>query len=174
MNIISAASALRMDVEQRLPAATTSLFREAMLPELWGAAVAYGIDPVGMVAQAGKETGWGSYTGNVKPWFYNTAGIKVRHVSSVMGLLGTTNEDHPLVHQQFSNWTVGAVAHAQHLVAYTGGTATGLIVDPRYTLVVPPFVETWAGLGGRWAPSPTYGLELEALITQLRSDRGLA
>jgi N-acetylmuramoyl-L-alanine amidase len=163
MRILAPASALRSTVEARLPAAATSLFRQQMLPELWDAAVTYGIDPVGMVAQSGKETGWGAFGGNVLPEFYNPCGLKVRHPDLFPGI---TDGDRPLAHQLFPNWTVGAHAHAQHLVAYTGGDVSelALIVDPRYTLVGPPFVETWAGLGGRWAPSVSYGQEIEAIM----------
>lgn len=161
MKILAPASALRNTVEARLPTAVTTLFRMQMLPELWDAAVEYGVDPVGMVAQSGKETGWGTYTGQVIDRFYNTAGIKVRHQDLFPGI---TDDDKPLAHQMFPNWRVGATAHAQHLVAYAGGSVSGLIVDPRYTLVGPPFVATWAELGGRWAPSTTYGLEIEAIM----------
>jgi N-acetylmuramoyl-L-alanine amidase len=170
MKIIGPASALRTTVEAHLPASATSLFRAQILPELWDAAVLYGIDPVGIVAQSGKETGWGTYAGNVKPWFYNTAGIKVRHVNLAMHLLDTADGDHPLVHQMFPNWRVGANAHAQHLVRYTGGTVPGLIVDPRYTLIGSSFVTTWAELGGRWAPSPTYGQEIEQIARSLAEE----
>ena len=169
MKILGPPSASFQEVAGRLPETTTSLFDIEMLPELWDAAVTYGIDPVGMVAQSGKETGWGTFLGNVKPWFNNTAGMKVRNDKLVMALLGTTNPDHPLVHQQFPNWETGAHAHAQHLVRYTGGDVSqlGLIVDPRWTLVGPPFITTWAELNDRWA-GPTYGTELEAIITRLR------
>jgi hypothetical protein len=139
-------------------------FRDEMLPELWAAALPYGIDPVGMVAQSGKETGWGTFTGSVSPRFYNTAGIKIRHQDLFPGI---TDGDRPLAHQMFPNWRVGAVAHAQHLVAYTGGTVAGMVVDPRYNLVPAPRVETWAELGGRWAPSPTYGREVEEIMGRL-------
>ncbi|MGH8950151.1 MAG: glucosaminidase domain-containing protein [Acidimicrobiia bacterium] len=170
MDIIGPPSALRTTVEANLPTGASSLFRSQMLPELWAAALLYGIDPVGMVAQSGKETGWGTFGGRVRPEFYNPAGIKVRHIDLAQQLIPTDDGDHPLVHQMFPNWRVGAVAHAQHLVAYTGGTVPGLVVDPRYTLVGPPFVMTWAGLGGRWAPSPTYGLEIEDIMRRLTSE----
>jgi len=143
------------------------VFTDVMFLELWAAAEDYGINPVGMVAQAGKETGWGTYPGRVKSWFHNTAGIKVRHLAEVMDLLGTSDGDHPLCHQQFPNWQVGAIAHAQHLIRYTGGLVDDLIVDPRYWLVSGPAVTTWADLGGRWAPSPTYGTELQDIIGRL-------
>ncbi len=173
--IIGPASALRDTVEGNLPPSATSLFRGQMIPALWEAAVDHGIDPVGMVAQAGKETGWGAYTGNVRAEFYNPAGIKVRHTRMVREIIAAAVDvtvdqvsgDHPLVHQQFPNWQVGAVAHAQHLLAYCGAQVDGLIVDPRFTLIGPPPVTTWAELGGRWAPSETYGFEVEEIMRRL-------
>lgn len=146
-------------------------FAAEIFPELWQAALEYDHDPVGMVAQSAKETDWWNYTGRVQPWFYNTAGIKVRHVRIVMAMLGTDDQDHPLVHQQFPNWRVGAVAHAQHLRAYVGSPFVGLVVDPRYTLVGPPFVTTWTELSGRWdggGPDSTYGRDIEAIMVRLR------
>jgi len=148
----------------------TDLFRDVMFPELWAAAEEYGIDPVGMVAQSIKETGGGTFGGRVKPWFYNTAGIKVRHVVDVMHLVGTEDGDHALVHQMFPNWRVGAVAHAQHLRAYCDAHVHGMVVDPRYLFVIGRHqAETWADLGGKWAPSPTYGTEIEAIMLRLRT-----
>jgi hypothetical protein len=138
-----------------------------MFPVLWDAGLRYGIDPVGMVAQSFKETGKGHFGGKVLPQFYNTAGIKIRHV----GLLPGTEDDKPLAHQMFPNWEVGAVAQAQHLRAYVSKPVTGeLIVDPRYTVVAPNLnLKHWADLGRNWAPSPTYGVEIETLIQQLIS-----
>ncbi len=69
----------------------------------------------------------------------------------------------------FPNWEVGAAAQAQHVRAYAGLPVTGeLIVDPRYVWVIGRFSLTeWSDLGGRWAPSPTYGIEIENLMQQL-------
>ena len=168
MNILSPTTAPRTTVETNLPVEATVLFRNAMLPELWSAAVEYGVDPVGMVAQAGHETGWGVYAGRVKPWFYNTAGIKVRHVNDVLAILGSDDGDHPLVHQQFPNWQVGAAAHAQHLRAYCNLPVDGPIVDPRYIYVIGRHqAVTWADLGGKWAPAADYGQRIEDIIGRL-------
>jgi hypothetical protein len=142
------------------------VFTDSIFLEVWQAAEEHGINPVGMVAQALKETG-GDFPGRVKPWFHNTCGLKVRYLSEVMDLLGTSDGDHPLCHQQFPNWQVGACAHAQHLIRYTGGLVEELVVDPRYWLVSGPPVTTWAELGGHWAPSQTYGQEIEALMSRL-------
>ena len=154
----------REHVIAALPAGAHPRFAAEMVPQLWAAGLEYGVDPVGMVAQSGKETNWGNYTGQVLPQFYNTAGIKIRHQSLFPGI---TDGDRPLAHQMFPNWAVGAMAHAQHLRAYAGKPVIGLVVDPRYSLVGPPFVETWEGLGGRWAPSVTYGTEIEEIMERL-------
>jgi len=167
LTILGPVTVSRETVLGNLPPEAEGLFVDDMFPELWQAAEDNGIRPEGMVAQAGKETSWGQYPGRVRPWFYNTAGIKVAHVGEVVTLLGTSDGDHPLVHQQFPNWRVGAIAHAQHLVRYAGGLVDGLIVDPRYWLVSGLPVTTWAELGGRWAPSATYGIELEDIIGRL-------
>ena len=162
--IMAAPTLTREQVIAALPDTAHPRFVDEMVPELWAAAMEYGIDPVGIVAQSAKETGWGNYGGAVLPQFYNTAGIKIRHQSLFPGV---TDGDRPLAHQMFPNWTVGAMAHAQHLRAYAGKPVVGLVVDPRYTLVNAPFVSTWAGLGGRWAPSVTYGQEIEAIMMRL-------
>lgn len=138
-----------------------------MLPALWAAAIGYLIDPVGVVAQAFKETGGGFFRGNVRPEFYNPCGLKVRHNALFPGV---TDADNPLAHQMFPNWPVGATAHVQHLCAYAGWSPNpdALIVDPRYGYVAGKHrIEAWAELGGRWAPSATYGAEIEAVMRDL-------
>jgi hypothetical protein len=163
--IINLTTAPQSLVLSNLPDETHPRFVDEMFPALWASALEYGIDPVGMVAQSGKETGWGNYTGKVLPGFYNTAGIKIRHQNMFPGI---TDGDKPLAHQMFPNWAVGAMAHAQHLRIYAGKPVLGLVVDPRYHLVGPPPVLRWGELGGRWAPSVTYGLEIEAIMDRLR------
>jgi len=142
-------------------------FIDEMLTPLWVASHKYGIDAVGVVAQALKETGWGHYGGAVKPEFYNTCGLKIRHTAMFPGV---TDGDNPLAHQIFPNWEVGAEAHLQHLRAYAGWALAldTLLVDGRYGYVYGKYrLENFADLGGKWAPSPTYGTELEALARTL-------
>lgn len=142
-------------------------FLGEMFNPLWYAATRYGIDPVGVIAQAGKESGWGNFGGNVRPEFYNPCGLKVRH----QALFTVTTGDQPLAHQMFANWENGADAMVQHLRAYTGWpVATGTIItDPRYVYVLGKHVcENFADLSGKWAPSPTYGTELEAIARSLQ------
>lgn len=156
---------------------STDIFRNAMVPALWNAAVRYGLDPVGMIAQSHKETGGGTFLGKVKPNFYNTCGLKIRH----QGILGTPDDptigEQPLAHAMFPNWQVGAEAHAQHLRAYAGypldeeDVPSRLVVDPRYTLVVGKYrCESFEDLSGRWAiPGKTYGEEIVATARKLQA-----
>lgn len=174
MRIIGPPSAdlqtVRLNLSNKLTPA--ALFVDIMLAELWDAAWIHGIDPVGMIAQSYKETGGGTFRGNVKPWFCNTAGIKVKNVNEVMAILGTTNVDHPLVHQQFPNWRVGATAHAQHLWAYTGMPLDDMIVDPRYLYAKKGpanWAENFSDLSQRWAvPGVGYGEDIERIARTLQ------
>lgn len=140
---------------------------------VWEASLRYGIDPVGAVAQAWKETGRGTFErrpgvpGAVRAEFRNPCGLKIRHP----GLFpGVTDGDEPLAHAMFGSWETGAHAHVQHLCAYAGQPlpAGTIIVDPRYTLVRKPYAETFEELSGRWAPSPTYGQELVQIARHLQ------
>ena len=141
-------------------------FSGDMFIALWEAALHYEIDPVGVIAQSYKETAGGHYTGQVKPEFYNTCGLKVRH----LGIHPEVTGDKPLAHQMFPNWVVGAEAHVQHLRAYVNWPVHELIVDPRYELVIGnKNLVHWSELGGGWAPSPSYGVEIEAIMRALQA-----
>ena len=169
MRMIGPPSATKAHVSSTLTGLVpTPLFVNEMFPALWDAGLHSCVDPVGLLAQSYKETGGGAFGGKVKPKFYNTAGIKVRHNDLFPGI---TDDDHPLAHQMFPNWEVGAAAHAQHVRAYAGCPITGeLILDPRYVWVIGKFTLTdWSQLGGKWAPSSTYGVEIEQLMRELIS-----
>lgn len=141
-------------------------FVDDMLPALWDAAVANGVDPVGVIAQAFKETGGGQFKGRVKPEFRNTCGLKNRQSL----FPGVDDGDQPLAHARFASWRVGALAHVQHLLAYAGVPVRLLIVDPRYELVAGKHrLESFEELGGRWAPSATYGTELVVIARRLQT-----
>ncbi|PRY35340.1 glucosaminidase domain-containing protein [Umezawaea tangerina] len=153
-------------VKALLPAlGATPRFVNEMAGPLWTAAEKYAVYPPGVLAQAFKETKGGAYGGQVKPEHCNTAGLKLRYP----GLYPETSGDQPQAHAQFPSWEVGAEAHVQHLRAYTGCLVTGhLNVDPRWVFVVGKYrIETFEELGGKWAPSPSYGTELVAIANQL-------
>lgn len=170
MRIIGPPSAALDDVRAVLlqDARVHPRFTAEMLDPLWEEAELYGLDPVGVIAQSYKETAAGVYPGKVRPEFYNTAGIKIRHQTLFPGV---TDGDNPLAHAMFPSWFVGARAHAQHLAAYAGlRLEDHEIVDPRFTYVVGRYaLENFEELGGgHWAPSPTYGVDLVAVARKLQ------
>lgn len=166
MRIIGPPSASRSTVLGNLsgPDGAHPRFVAEMFPPLWDAAVEYTVDPVGVVAQAFKETGGGRFPGRVKPEFYNPCGLKIRH----LGLFPETSGDLPLAHQMFPSWQVGARAHVQHLRAYAGWPVTDLVVDPRYPLVTGQWCESFEDLSGKWAPAIDYGQALVAIARRLQ------
>lgn len=172
MRIIGPPTASLGTVHSQLVSAVpaSSGFRVDVTPALWRWALTYGVDPVGVVAQSYKETGRGEFGGAVGARWHNTCGLKIRYVGIVPGV---TDGDAPLAHAMFANWDVGALAHVQHVCAYAGvdplAVAPGLpIVDPRFMYVRGIPLENWSELGGRWAPSPTYGAEIETLMRRLQ------
>jgi hypothetical protein len=162
-------------VASNLPANAAPRFTSEMMPALWDVAVRYAVYPPGIVAQAGKETNWGNYTGQVLPNFRNTCGLKIAPEQQAM-FPSVTDDDKPLAHAMWRSWRVGATAHAQHLWAWCGqleDSLPDLNIDPRWKAVqsVLPTkgpAETWHDLGGRWTTSPTYGDEIGVIIDRLR------
>lgn len=155
-----------MTVKARLQIlGATPLFLDSIAPAVWNAALKYGVNPVGAVAQTFKETGGGRFGGNVKPEFCNPAGLKLRYPGMFPGV---TDGDNPLAHTMFPSWDVGAEAYIQHLRAYCGPLSGHLIIDPRWVFVVGRYqVETFEELSGKWAPSPTYGQEIVEIANRL-------
>lgn len=167
MRIIGPATATLATVLKNAEPITQERFRAEPLGHLWLEALRYHINPVGVVAQAIKETGGGAFTGKVKWEFNNTCGLKVKY----QDLFPETKNDEPLAHQMFPSWQVGARAHVQHLRAYAGWPVDSddLIVDPRYWWVIGRHsCEDWTDLSEKWAkPGLNYGQEIEALMERL-------
>ena len=118
----------------------------------------YGIPAENGIGQAAKETNYGHYTGVVPASFHNWCGLKTKDGS----------DDIPEHHQAFLNDRAGVEAHLQHLLRYAGGDlpAGRRLIDPRWHLVT-KFTDTIEGLGGAWAPAPSYGTELAKLIRSI-------
>lgn len=100
------------------------------------------------LAQAIVETGFFSFTGDVKPEQNNYCG------------LGTTGGG--VEGEYFDEPEVGVRAHIQHLLAYTTKKHPSTdIVDPRYELahairMERGIVDKWSGLNGTWAMGSQY------------------
>ncbi len=121
-------------------------------PVYWEYGKKTGMRPEVLYAQSAKETAFGNFGRAVTPDMNNWAGIKVGDESHP----GEDRDDH----ETFDTPKDGVRAHFNHMTAYTGLDAIGEPHD-RYHLVK---TISWAGsinyveeLGGRWAPSPTYG-----------------
>lgn len=168
MNIIGPPSASLEVVQRKLREQNRSvLFTNEIVPALYKEGLRYGVDPVLMIAQCAKETGWGTFPGKVKPWFNNTAGIKVHPTEQAL-YPGVTDGDNPLAHERFASWTMGARAQAQHLRRYAGmPVPDDEVVYPRHWVVQLYRLKTVFDLSGRWAPSPSYGSEVADIARTL-------
>jgi len=114
-------------------------------------------------AQHGKETAFGKFSDVVPADFCNPAGIKTR--------LGGGDRD-PNAHQVFRSWDEGIRAHLNHLTAYAYGEWMQPIGVPhdRYRVIL---TTSWVGsiretqgLDGKWAPSPSYGRDLDRVFVK--------
>lgn len=133
-----------------------------VLPTYWQHAARYGIPAEVAAMQAAHETGWGHYQGVVSPDAHNWCGLKIT--------AGGSNDD-PAAHAVFPDDWTGVEAHYQHLARYAGLPIPAwiAIVDPRYHLVTTGVAPNVEDLGGRWAPSMTYGNRVAARVARLRS-----
>ena len=135
-------------------------------PTYWKYGEISGLRPEILYAQAAKETGFGKYTGAVKPEMNNWAGIKIKSPQ------GDRTEDH----ETFATPDDGVRAHFNHMGAYVGLKPIGEAHDRFY--VVQSI--SWAGsvknleaLGGRWCPDLYYGYSiLKDLLTPMMAYAG--
>ena len=119
-----------------------------------------GIRPEILYGQAAKETGFGKYTGQVKPEQNNWAGIKIKNPIA----------DRPEDHETFATPEDGVRAHFNHISAYVGTEPVGEPHDRYYVLKTVAWrgtVKNVEQLGGKWAPDVTYGYNI--VVKMLRS-----
>ena len=112
-------------------------------------ATIYKIRPEVAISQAAKETGFFHFGNDVKPEQNNFAGI------------GATGGGVPGA--SFPSKEMGVEAHLQHLYAYAseGPLPEGRQqLDPRFNLVERGSSIYVEDLGGKWAPSPDYGISI--------------
>lgn len=124
-------------------------------PLYWKYGEIFGVRADVLYAQAAKETGFGRYTGRVKPEMNNWAGIKK------YGAVGDETDDH----ETFATPEDGVRGHFNHMSAYIGVDPVGE-THGRYRSVKSL---AWAGtveyveqLGGKWCPDVNYGYSILA------------
>lgn len=151
----------------------TVVFIDVVVPELWAMAVKYQLEPVGVVAQSGHETGWGTFQRAARPEMHNTCGLKW-HDSWRRQLVQLPEQgEHTLSHAAFPNWKAGADAQCQHILAYMGVQLPPwqVITDPRYNLALDIArrkgvdVKKWSDMkDGIWSTGANYGAAIEKIL----------
>jgi N-acetylmuramoyl-L-alanine amidase len=124
------------------------------------------VNPAVAYVQAAKETGYGNFGGVIDESYHNPCGLK----TSVGG-----SDTDPNAHQKFNTWDEGVQAHLDHLALYAGadGYPRSDSYDPRDFVTIKGTIVTVNALGGKWAPSLTYGEEINELYNDLLISAGI-
>ncbi|WP_069680261.1 N-acetylmuramoyl-L-alanine amidase [Clostridium taeniosporum] len=119
-----------------------------------------GVNPAIAYVQAAKETGYGKFTGVLDESYHNPCGLKNEK--------GGDDNDKK-AHKKFDDWDEGVQAHLDHLALYAGadGYPKDDSYDPRQFITIKGKAKTIESLSGVWAPSFTYGEEVNALYNDL-------
>lgn len=131
----------------------------SLAPLYWDVAEARGVRPEVAYAQAAKETNFGR-SGVLDASYHNPAGLK--------RTAGGSNRS-PAAHMHFPSWRDGVTAQIDHLALYAGapGYPRAGSPDPRAFAKLAGTARTVERLGGKWAPSPSYGTSLAYFVRTL-------
>ncbi|WP_294373049.1 N-acetylmuramoyl-L-alanine amidase [uncultured Clostridium sp.] len=126
-----------------------------------------GVNPAIAYVQAAKETGYGKFGGVLDETYHNPCGMKTSS--------GGGDYDKN-AHQKFNSWDEGVRAHLDHLALYAGadGYPKKDTYDPRHFVTIKGKAPTVNSLGGKWAPSTTYGEEVNSLYRNLLKSAGVS
>ena len=146
------------------------------LPIMWDCAIKNGIDPVILIAQSMKETGWYNFGGVVPASYHNPCGLKITKGGG----------DYEVgAHMRFKSWEEGIMAQSDHLALYAGGPnmpkyspecgthqnkdckANGTTKDPRHFTYLFGKCPTVESLGCNWAPSASYGTDIVRMVNEV-------
>lgn len=125
------------------------------------------VNPGVAYVQAAKETGYGKFGGVLDESYHNPCGMKTSS--------GGGDYDKE-AHQRFNSWDEGVQAHLDHLALYAGaeGYPKKDTYDPRHFVTIKGKAPTVNSLGGKWAPSITYGEEINSLYRGLLKSAGVS
>lgn len=124
-----------------------------------------GVDPAIAYVQFAHETGFlyrdGKSMAGIDASWKNPCGLKTTEGGS------NTN---PSAHKKFESWEEGITAQIDHLALYAGakGYPRQDTPDPRHFSYIAGKAPTVEELGGKWAPSLTYGEKLVAILKELQ------
>ncbi len=141
----------------------TSLFI-SLADIFWKLAPAAGVDPAVAYCQSAKETGYGKFGGVLNETFKNPCGMKTKSGGS---------DGDPNAHQRFASWEEGIQAQIDHLALYAGaaGYPKPGTPDPRHFPYLKGTAPTVEQLGGKWAPSASYGTDIVAMMNKLKATK---
>lgn len=124
------------------------------------------VNPAIAYVQCAKETGYGKFGGVLDDSYHNPCGMKTS--------AGGSDTD-PNAHQKFNTWDEGVQAHLDHLALYAGadGYPRSNTYDPRHFVTIKGTVVTVNALSTKWAPSLTYGQEINGLYNDLLVSAGI-
>ncbi|WP_249725593.1 S-layer homology domain-containing protein, partial [Paenibacillus dendritiformis] len=74
-------------------------------------------------------------------------------------------------HKRFTDWREGITAHLDHLALYAGaaGYPRAGTPDPRHFAYLLGTAKTVESLGGKWAPSTSYGQKLVQYLKEVQA-----
>ena len=148
------------------------------LPIMWNCAIKNGIDPVILIAQSMKETGWYNFGGVVPASFHNPCGLKITKGGG---------DREVGAHMRFKSWEDGIMAQSDHLALYAGGPYVpkyspecashlnenhmdnGTTKDPRHFTYLFGKCPTVESLGCNWAPSASYGTDIVKMVKEVQA-----
>lgn len=130
----------------------------------WRLAPSIGVDPVVAYTQSAKETGLGKFGGVLDASYMNPCGMKKKE--------GGGDYDKE-AHQRFGSWEQGIQAQLDHLALYAGvsGYPKASTPDPRHFDFIKGTAATVEALGGKWAPSASYGTDILKMMGELQATK---
>lgn len=133
----------------------------------WELAPAHGgVDPAIAYVQFGHETGYlyrdGRSAAGIDASYRNPCGLKITAGG------GDTQAS---AHKRFKDWQEGITAHLDHLALYAGasGYPKKDTPDPRHFAYLHGTAPTVQELGGKWAPSASYGRKLMEYLEEMKA-----
>lgn len=132
------------------------------------ASVRGGVNPAVAYVQFAHETGFlyrdGSSTAGIDASYHNPCGLKTTEGGG---------DNQAGAHKRFSSWEEGITAHLDHLALYAGapGYPKSDTPDPRHLSYIAGTAKTVEKLGGKWAPSTTYGEKLVSFLKEVEATK---
>ena len=162
MKILNKPSATKEQVFAWLDEKHAHPLSKAMIDLFFEIAEKENVDPIVVIAQAMKETGYFKFKGVLRPNFCNTCGLKKT---------GGGGDTDPTAHCRFDYWEDGILAHVQHIALYAGaiGYPKSNPLDPRHFAYLHGKCPNVEDLSGNWAPSKTYGEDIVKMCKSIAS-----